>query len=54
MNPQIENLLLTRATTSAIQAQAQADGMITMQQDGILKVLSGVTTLEEVARVATE
>ncbi len=54
MNSQIENLLLTRATTSAIQAQAQADGMITMQQDGILKVLSGVTTLEEVARVASE
>ena len=54
MNQAIEKLLLTQATTSAIQAQAQADGMLTMQQDGILKVLNGVTTLEEVARVASD
>ncbi len=54
MNGAIEKLLLTRATTSAISAQAQADGMITMQQDGILKALNGVTTLEEVARVASD
>jgi type IV pilus assembly protein PilB len=54
MNQEIEKLLLTQATTSAIQAQAQRDGMITMQQDGMLKVLNGVTTLEEVARVASE
>lgn len=54
MNTAIEKLLLTRATTSAISAQAQADGMITMQQDGMLKVLTGATTLEEVARVASE
>ena len=54
MNPAIEKLLLTRATTSTIAAQAQADGMITMQQDGILKALNGLTTLEEVARVASD
>lgn len=54
MNSQIEALLLKHATTSSIEKQAQADGMITMQQDGILKVLSGITTLQEVARVATD
>ncbi len=54
MNPQIESLLLKHATTSAIASQAQADGMITMQQDGILKVLTSTTTLQEVARVATD
>ncbi|MBA3679448.1 Flp pilus assembly complex ATPase component TadA, partial [Candidatus Saccharibacteria bacterium] len=54
MNGSIEKLLLNQATTSAIQHQAQADGMITMQQDGLLKVLNGVTTLEEVARVASD
>ena len=47
-------LLLKHATTSAIASQAQADGMITMQQDGILKVLTSTTTLQEVARVATD
>ncbi len=54
MNPTIEQLLLKHATTSSIQKQAQADGMITMLQDGILKALCGISTLEEVARVASE
>lgn len=54
MTPAIEKLLTARATTNQIQEQAQLDGMITMQQDGILKVLTGQTTIEEVARVATD
>lgn len=33
---------------------AKEQGMITMQQDGILKVLAGVTTIEEILRVAEE
>lgn len=54
INPAIEKLLLDRATSTAIQKQACADGMLTMQQDGLLKALSGMTTLEEVARVASD
>ncbi|MEI8073058.1 MAG: GspE/PulE family protein [Candidatus Saccharibacteria bacterium] len=54
MNSNIEKLLLEKATTSKIARQAQADGMITMQQDGILKALKGITTIEEVARVASD
>lgn len=54
MSPAIEKLLTARATTTQIQAQAMADGMITMQQDGILKALVGITTIEEVIRVATD
>ena len=33
---------------------AQKEGMITMRQDGVLKVLDGVTTIEEVLRATTE
>ncbi len=33
---------------------AKEQGMVTMQQDGVLKVLDGVTTLEEIKRVAGE
>ena len=33
---------------------AKEQGMITMQQDGILKVLAGITTVEEILRVAEE
>ena len=54
MTPAIEKLLTAHATTTQIQEQAQADGMITMQQDGMLKVLTGQTTIEEVARVAAD
>jgi len=54
MNPAMEKLLLNRATTSDIQGQAIKDGMLTMQQDGYLKALTGVTSVEEVARVAME
>lgn len=54
MNDAVEKLLVGRATTTAIQEQAQKDGMLTMQQDGMLKALTGMTTIEEVARVASD
>ncbi|MDB5179066.1 MAG: type secretion system protein [Patescibacteria group bacterium] len=54
MTEHMEKLLLRHATTSEIQNQATADGMLTMKQDGYLKVLNGFTTLEEVARVAAD
>ncbi len=54
MNENLEKLVTSHATTSQVQDQAIADGMVTMQQDGYLKVLNGLTTIEEVARVATE
>ncbi len=50
----MEKLLTRRATTGEVQAQAQADGMLTMKQDGYLKALAGLTTIEEVARVAAD
>ena len=37
-----------------MEKEAIAEGMITMKQDGYLKVLQGVTTVEEVLRVAQE
>ncbi len=48
----IQELILSRSTSSAIQRAAQSEGMITMRQDGYLKALSGLTTLSEVNRVA--
>ncbi|HUC20259.1 MAG TPA: ATPase, T2SS/T4P/T4SS family [Candidatus Polarisedimenticolaceae bacterium] len=54
MNEEVEKLLVGKATTSEIQNQAQEDGMISMKQDGYFKALNGLTTLEEVERVASE
>ena len=48
----IQNLIIKRATSAEIQRQGVAEGMITMRQDGYLKVLQGLTTIEEVNRVA--
>ena len=54
MSQAIEKLVGERASTSILQDQALKDGMVTMQQDGYLKALNGLTTIEEVARVANE
>ncbi len=48
----IQDLILKRATSLEIQKVAQSEGMITMRQDGYLKALQGITTIQEVDRVA--
>ena len=48
----IQNLIVKRSTSAEIQRQAITEGMITMRQDGYLKALQGLTTLDEVNRVA--
>ncbi|MEO6761690.1 MAG: ATPase, T2SS/T4P/T4SS family [Candidatus Saccharimonadales bacterium] len=53
VNESIQKLILKRATSSEIQAQAEKDGMVTMRQDGYLKALAGRTTVQEVNRVAS-
>lgn len=49
----IQQLILKRATSSEIQAQAEQEGMVTMRADGFLKTLAGQTTVQEVNRVAS-
>jgi type IV pilus assembly protein PilB len=48
----IAKLIIEKGAASDIQKQAMAEGMLTMKQDGYVKVLEGVTTIEEVIRVA--
>lgn len=50
----IQKLIVAHATSSEIQRKAVEQGMVTMRQDGYLKALTGVTTLEEVNRVAAD
>ena len=54
INTEIQNLIISHATSSEIQRLAVSQGMITMRQDGYLKALAGVTTLEEVNRVTSD
>jgi type IV pilus assembly protein PilB len=47
----IEELIMQSASSSQLRDKAIENGMISMEQDGMLKVLEGETTLEEVERV---
>ena len=49
---EIQKLIIARATSADIQRMAVAQGMVTMREDGYLKALTGLTTMEEVNRVA--
>ena len=50
----IQKLIVARATSGDIMKIAKMKGAVTMRQDGMLKALTGVTTLEEVNRVASD
>ena len=53
ITPEIQQLILKRATSAEIQAMAREQGMVTMREDGYLKALAKRTTLTEVNRVAS-
>ncbi len=50
----IQKLIVAHATSAEIMKIAKMKGTITMRQDGMLKALSGITTIEEVNRVASD
>jgi type IV pilus assembly protein PilB len=50
----IQKLIVANATSSQIREQAVREGMMTMQVDGLIKVLRGETTLDEVIRATKE
>ncbi len=54
VTPEVQNMVLSKAPAAKIMEETAKIGMITMRQDGIIKVLRGETTLEEVARVTKE
>ena len=52
ISEKISKLIIEKAVASDIQKLAMEEGMLTMKQDGYIKVLEGITTLDEVVRVA--
>lgn len=52
MSDELEKIILGDLSESALRAEAKRQGMITMFQDGILKVLRGVVSLEELLEIA--
>lgn len=51
---EIRDLIVRNAPSNEIRKQGMADGMITIFEDGMQKVLLGVTTIEEVLRIKRE
>ncbi|MBU4298728.1 GspE/PulE family protein [Patescibacteria group bacterium] len=54
VDDEMENFILDAPSISALKEKAIKKGMLPMKQDGLLKVLQGMTTLEEIERVAGE
>ncbi len=54
MSDALGKLTLENAPTNAMEAQAIKEGMLTLLQDGYLRIVEGVTTIEEVMRVAKD
>jgi type IV pilus assembly protein PilB len=48
MSPELEKIILEGVSEAKIGAEAKRQGMITMKQDGIIKVLKGMLSFEEV------
>ncbi|WP_031434567.1 type II secretion system ATPase GspE [Methylomarinum vadi] len=54
MSDPIRKLIMSHEEAGVIEQQAIREGMLTMYEDGLLKAVQGITTLEEVLRVTTE
>lgn len=51
---QVQKLIVSNATSEAIQEEAVKEGMLTMQLDGLIKAMRGQTTIEEILRVTAQ
>jgi type IV pilus assembly protein PilB len=47
MTPQLEKITIEGPTEAKIKEEAKRQGMVTMEQDGIIKVLQGLVSFEE-------
>jgi len=54
MSETIGRAVMNKSTISELQDIASKEGMIRMAQDGYMKAMEGITTLEEIARVKNE
>lgn len=54
VDSEMENLILQLPSIAKVRETAIKKGMVTMYQDGLIKVLEGITTMEEVERVTAE
>jgi len=54
VDDEMEKFILSSPSISDLKEIAKKKGMVTMYQDGLLKVINGITTIEEIERVVVE
>jgi type II secretory ATPase GspE/PulE/Tfp pilus assembly ATPase PilB-like protein len=54
MTPELEQIILTQPSQERLMAEAKRQGMITLRQDGIIKALEGLVSLEEVLAITAK
>ena len=54
MTSELEKIIISSPTEANLEKEAARQGMITMKQDGIIKVLQGIVSFEEVMKVVEE
>ena len=54
VDEEIQKTIINHSTANEIMRLAKQKGTVTMRQDGVLKVLAGITSMEEVNRVASD
>ena len=50
LSEEIREMILNRCSSAEIKAQAVKEGMLTLRNDGVMKLKDGITSLEEVLR----
>ena len=54
MTPELEVIINVQPTENKILEEAHRQGMVTLRQDGILKALEGLVSIEEIIRETSE
>ena len=54
VTPGVAQMIMEHKSAQEIQDQAEKDGMVLMWEDGFIKALKGITTIDEIVRVSKE
>jgi type II secretory ATPase GspE/PulE/Tfp pilus assembly ATPase PilB-like protein len=54
MSDAVQEMVLEKKSTNIIKEKAREEGMTVLREDGMKKVLAGITTVEEVLRVTQD
>jgi type II secretory ATPase GspE/PulE/Tfp pilus assembly ATPase PilB-like protein len=54
VTPEVADLIMQHKSAQEIQDEAEKHGMVLMWEDGFIKALKGITTVDEILRVSKE